>query len=530
MAVRYRDFEAPTLIDTTLLENGDSEAAASLARAFKQFEGIAVEPAARLRSQLGEREGAAAGASGNPEFRSGASSLTAHGQAYNNAALRSYAIRAEVDAEDQAARLEAEAANDPAAFAEKFNAVRDATIKNAPPEARAALSTIYTRRGGEASARLIAAQANERHAQARSDLSEGVARTVDRIAYLQASDDPAKLVEAEEEQVKLTLLIDGAHNDRTLTTTERQALHVQTQRSIVANTVVARFRKELDNPYGSPVSFIEKLRKQNRTSEALPPDEEEKLVDSLLSELREKNALESAAMSAAARAAQLRYEEGDREATDKLLSGQLTVGYLRTAVAAQRLDPTVARTLLNELQSGDTAADDPKVAFDARTNLLNYSEDELRTMKGLTWKTRGELLLKRREEAEGWKGTQTAREAQDRIDRALGIVPGTMMAALSPEEKRQRNDALTQWYDEVNKLDPAERQANVIPLAENVIGRFIRKNKAQEAQDLRAAKQRFLEKSGPPENMGEEQRKKYNERIQRIDADIAAAEMEAARK
>lgn len=529
MALRYRQLEQPTLVDTTSLENGDSQAATSLARAFKSFEGMALEPAANLRSQLGERQGAEAGSNGKPDLRSGLAATTAYGQAYNNSAMRSYAVKAESDAEDQAARLEIESGNDPEKFSATFSAVRDETLKNAPPEARGILATIYAKRGGDAITRIHSAQATELQKQARADTSEGVQRSVDRIATLRASDDPAKMAEADEEQVKLNLLIDGAHNDSTISRAEWQALHLSSQRQVVAQTVAARFGRELDNPYGDPVAFIERLKKANETSEVLAPAEEDALVAGLLSDLREKNSLEAAGAANAAREEKARYEAGDREATGKLLAGGLSTRYLSDMVAQQRLDPSVARTLLNELQAGDTAADDTQVAFDVRTNLLNYSEQDIATMPGLKWSTRGDLLLKRREEASGWKGTQAAKEGEDRIYRALGIVPGTMMAALDDDEKRQLQQAKTEWYDVVDKLEPAERQGAVISSAQDVIGKFIRKNKANEAQDLRNAKSRWMARKNI-DDMSPSERKEYDLRAKKYDADIAAAEAEAARK
>src|SRR5690606_2584583 len=103
----------------------------------------------------------------------------------------------------------------------------------------------------------------------------------------------------------------------------------------------------------------------------------------------------------------------------------------------------------------------------------------------LTWKTRGELLLLKREQEASWKGTQAAREADARIERALGILPGTMIQSLSDEQKAALDQAKTEWYNEVDKLPPAERQGAVLSVAEDVIGRFIRKNKASEAQQER---------------------------------------------
>lgn len=529
-------------------DSGGAQKALALADAFKHFEksGFAfVEP---ILAKQGQEAGAAAGmqdafgkkdANGNPildekgkpvkDFKRGLLQFNTYSKAYNNAALRSYTIHAQTDAETTAARLQVENP-DPQAFIAKYAAARDAVIKEAPPEARESLNEMYTQRLSAGAQQLTMAQAVARREQGRTDVSEGVQMATDRIGQLMATNDPVKHALADEEQVKLNMMIDGAKNDGTLTAIEAEAVRKQSQRAITQETVTARFRNELDNPYGDPIGFIQRLKEVNKTSEALLPAEEEKLVNSLMSDLQEHNSLASAGRTAAAAAEKARLEAGDRQATADLLSGQLKRSTLLDMVRKQNLSPEVARTLLNELQTGDPGVDDSKTAFDVKTNLLHYTEQDIASMPGLKWTTRGELLLKRREEAQGWKGTQSAREGENRIDRALGIVPGTMIQTLSDEVKTQRNQALTEWYNEVEKLPAAERQGAVINTAEDVIGRYIRKANSAKAQDLSDAKARYITRAGDPSTMGTEERKKYDARLSKYDADISAAQAEAARK
>lgn len=530
MATRYRQLEAPEAVDTSLLESGGSQAAASLARSLKEFEGILLEPIAKARAAQGEQEGAVAGSSGTPEFRAGLRAQTAYGQAYNNAAMRSYAIKAEADAEDTAARLEVEAQNDPEKFATLFGASRDETIKQAPKEARGTLSMIYAQRMGTGVSRLTRARAVEQNELARKDTVEGVERSVDRIATLRASDDPADYERAEEEQAKLTLMIDGAYNDGTLSSTEALALHKNTQRAVTAQTVSARFRGQLNSPYGDPVGFIEKLKAENVTSEALSPKEEAQLVDGLMADLREHNQLMNAKYNEDNALVKARYEQGDRDATAALFSGELTTGKLRDMVRQQRLDPSRATALGNMLQSGGVAADDPKEAFKVRTNLIDTPDDEIANNSKLTYKTRGDLLLEKRQQEQTWKGTQAAQEGKARIERSLGIVAGTNRAMLSDEENEALDHAMTTWYDKVDSLPPGERQKQVISIAEEVAGTSIRKNKSVQAQSMRNAKQSYMERNKGMLSQGENTKKKFEARVQKFDADIAELEAEAARK
>jgi hypothetical protein len=529
MATRYRDLVAPSLVDTSVLENGDSEAAAELANAFKQFEGVAANALGGLRSEQGRQEGSEAGARGTPEFRAGLRAQTAYGQAYNNAAMRSYAIKAEADAEDNAARLEVESQNDPEAFAVKFGAFRDETLKQAPKEARGTLSTIYAQRMGTGVARLTRARAIEQNNLARADMQEGVERSIDRIATLSAEDDPVSYEQAAEEEAKLGLMIDGGVNDGTITATEGLALHKKAGREIFSQTVSARFRRVLDSPTGSPVEFIEKLRVENKKNEALSPKEEDELIDTLLKDLSEHNRLMQLGLSEATATMKARYEQGNRDATTELLSGTLSVGTLRRMVQEQRLDPDRATTLAEKLTSGGLAADDPDELFHVRVNLLTFTDEQIADNDKLTKDTRADLILKRQEMASTWKSTQAARWAEETIDSALGIVPGTILASLPESKKRQRDQAKNAWYNEVDALPAAERQAAVRRVANEVIAKYIRSNKLDEAQEARKFRDAYI-KANPTEDMDEEEKKAFDAIVGQYNATIIAAEGEAARQ
>jgi hypothetical protein len=529
MALQYRQLQSPEQVDTQTVDVGGSTAANSLAHALKSFEGVVSDIGAGIQKRSGEDAGAAAGASGNPKFKSGFWSQTAYAQAYNNAALRSYAIRAEADAEDQASRLTVEAGTDPQKFAATFGAVRDQTLKNAPPEARAILSDLYNRHLAEGVAKLSQAQATEIRGQQRNDVSDGILRSTDRIAHLRSQDDLASSAQADQEEMRLQMLIDSAEKDGTISPIEAAATRKSVSYDITKQTVVAKFEKVLESPYGDPVGFIKKLKDFNQTSDVLPPDEEHKLETTLMATLREHNSLEAMQHSQANALQESMMAAGDREATADLLAGRLTQRKLYDMVSQERISPAVARTLNNELSSGNTVADDQKLKAHVRLNVLDYSEQDILEMRGLSWQTKSDLIEQRRKDSEGWKGTQQAREAQARIDRSLGIPEGGLIGMLSGDKADQRDQAMTQWYNAVDALDPAERQSQVITMAEDVIGRYIRKNKASEAQRLRGLKDAYI-RAHPLDSLNDEARKTYDTRISKFDTDIAAAEAEAARK
>lgn len=531
MAERYRDLQRPSMLETGLVDDSAVRTAQQLANTFKQFEQTANHFGGQLRQQEGAREGAEAGATGQPNMRTGLRAGTAYGRAYNNAALRSYLVQAEADAEDTATRLEAEAGTDPEKFQATFGKVRDEILKEAEPDTQAALTEMFTRRMSSGTQRIEVARQAEVKAEQRAATAEGLSRGVDAIGQLRASDDPAAAERAEEEEAKLNLLIDGSVADGTISITEGAALKVDAARSIVKQTVVARFARELDNPYGDPIGFIERLREANKTSEALPPDEEAKVGDMLLAELRERNALRAAKESAADNAREIRYREGDRQATSSLLSGQLTQRQLLKLVEDDRLNPSVARSLLNELQAGDPGRSNPRELFSVETNLLQTSEKEIQENAELSWADRSRLIQKRREEAAGWKGSQQAKEGGDRIDRALKIAPGTMRQALSEEEARQRDAALTEWYNLVEALPPEERQAKAINLAEEVTNRVIRGQAQSEAERIRGRIQRMQQdfQQRYPDGLDEDDqpRKDFERMMKQQENALKAAEAKA---
>jgi hypothetical protein len=527
--LRYRDLARPSLIDTNVVDDGTAGRLQALANTFGEFEKAATGAGNRIAAARGEREGAAAGATGNPELKSDLRAATSkYAAAYNNAATRSYLVQAEADLEDTAARLEQESGTNSEGFQQSFGKVRQETLKAAPAQVRSMLDEMFVKRQGSALARIGAAAVKEQNEIARKDTQEGVMRSVDRIANMRASDDPAQHVLAEEEDVKLSLLIDSAVADGTISAPEGEVAHVNAQRAVVKQTVVSRFKRELDNPYGNPLKFIERLREMNKTSEALPPDEEEKLNDALLSELRERNALSSMGSEQVRLARQQRYNDGNRTATAALLDGTLRQSQLLKMVEDDQIDPDTARTIQNELSSGPREAkSDPKALMRAEVDLLDMDEKDILTDPNLSYADKSRLILKQREEVQGWRGSVPGREAVDRIDRSLGLVPGSIMnAALSDVDRTKRDRAMTEFYNEVQALPPEEREAKAIAVAEQVIGKVIKDTTQQKLNDLRARREKVLAAGKGVELKGTA-KKEFDDQIANLDKRIQQAEQAA---
>lgn len=527
-APRYRDLVRPTLFDTQFGDPGAgarAAAAENLANSFKSFGGLVSGVAGNIRAEEGKQEGAAV--QGTPEFRKGFDAITPYGQAYNDAALRGYAIRSEADADDTAARLEAEAVTDVEGYTAKMSKVRDSVISEAPPEARAVLQEIYTKKITDGRVRIQRAAIEEFRKESQDLFVEGLSRATDKIGRLRAEDTVESHTEAELEQAKMDMLISAAERDGTITPVQANAANREAQRSIVKQTVVSRFRKELDNPYGDPIGFLEKFKKANAESEALPPEEEAKLNDMLLADLREKNALDSARAAQASAVEKDRYDTGDRIATSEFLAGKLTRPRLLEMVEAGVLQPSRATALQNELESqarAPSVKSDPKALFTAETQMFRMSDEEFQQdvveNSSLSYDDRSRLVLKRQEEAQTWKGSQIAKESEERIDRALGIVPGTNAKLLSEDELRQRDEALSEWYDRVDALPPEERQGQVKQIAEEIIQKKIkdqntvRRNQAQNNLDA------YIGRMGPREDLDDQQQKDYDATVERYRSQI----------
>ena len=236
-----------------------------------------------------------------------------------------------------------------------------------------------------------------------------------------------------------------------------------------------------------------KFKEANKASEALPPDEEQELEGLLLGELREHNALRAAASQAEDDAQAQRQEEGNQKATSMLLGGQLRRSTLKQMIDDGDIDPDRALTLANALEErarGGGSPSDDRELMHVRLNLLSLSEDEILGNPSLSPDDKADLILKRRDEATGWKSTQAAREGEDRIDRALGIPPGAMLALLPPEEAEKRDRARTDWYNQVEALPVDQRESAAITIAEEIVQKTI-KGSSQAA--LKRAKDRLAQ-------------------------------------
>jgi hypothetical protein len=220
------------------------------------------------------------------------------------------------------------------------------------------------------------------------------------------------------------------------------------------------------------------------------------------------------------------HEEGEKQATELLLKGQLTQATILRMVENDSLDPTVARTLRNELKSGGTRMDDDAEAFKVGASVLDYTEQEIATNPRLSWDTKSKLIEKRRQQVGGWQDTNPMQEARRRIDAELGIVPGTQQL-ISDEKGRQRGRALTELYNRLEALPENERESKALEVAQSVITDTLRNTAASSlvrAQDRLEAKRAEL-----TDDLGARERKIVEDEIARLEKVVADLKARAAK-
>src|SRR5438132_5188212 len=107
--IDYRSLQAPDQVRTDLPDSGAAARAQALHAAFKEFEDVSGNIYNQVQTHAGALAGAASGDTGHPQYREGLARLTAYGRAFNNAATGAYAVQAEAQAEDAAARRRVQA-------------------------------------------------------------------------------------------------------------------------------------------------------------------------------------------------------------------------------------------------------------------------------------------------------------------------------------------------------------------------------------------------------------------------------------
>ena len=506
-APEYRQVQAPEQVRTDLPDNGAAAHAAALGSLFKEFEGISGDVYTKASLGAGELAGAAAGATGSPQYKQGLARFTAYGRAFNNAATGAYAVQAEAQADDTAARLRVQANNNPGTFSATYSAVRDAVLKSAPPDAVPMLTDLYNKRLAAGLSAISGDQAQEQQKLQRSSYDEGVARLTSRVAILQGSDNPRDQAEAADEHVKLSLLIDGGKNTGLYSEAEAQAMHIGAMRTITAQVFQTQVDKELARPDGDVVTLLDNFRKAHEanlknTSEApvLSEPEYQKLMGDATTKIREQNMLVAMNKREGKTAEQLRYEAADQQYTSMFYEGKLTIRAIDAGVRSGDLKPETSRTLYGLINGGGGPAKSDPAAY-ARAvhdpNFLDMTGDQIASLPGVSVSDKLALVKEQDRRTANWEGTQSVKQAKGAISAALKILPGTPSAALSDEQRRGLTDANQEFIQLMNKVDPAQRDSAATSVAQTVVQHAQQREAQADVQQLTNARQSAIRNHGP---------------------------------
>ncbi|HEV2178330.1 MAG TPA: hypothetical protein VGU20_31035 [Stellaceae bacterium] len=536
----YRQVQAAEEVNAPGVDRAadtEAEAAAARARAlgglFKEFEGISSDVGIKASTQVGALAGAASGNTGHPQYKQGLAQFTAYGRAFNNAATGAYAIEAEAQADDAAARLRVEANNNPATFAATFSATRDAVLKNAPPMAVPMLTELYNKRLAAGLAAISGDQAAEIKQTQRRIYDIGIQRGISKVATLQGSENPHDQLEGSDEWAKLSLMIHGGVTNGLYSPAEAQAMEVNAHRAITEQVFETQVDRELYRPGGDPVGLIARFRQAHLDNMSNPnevpilsEDEFNRLMGNAKQKVLQQNMMEAYAKRQGKTEEELRFEAGDKEGTSRLLSSTLTVKWLDSAVRTGDLKPEVARTLRAALLNDATGApshSNTEQLFNIMhdPNFLDMDGRALATYPDLSIQDRNTLVREQAKRLASWENTQAVKNGRSLIDFNLKIAPGTSREMLSPEENKARDAAQQEYLRLMSAEDPAKRDSTANQHAIEAVQHVQKQLAVDKIAALTKSRQTFIQNFGPgsPGSMDKEQ---YETRLKQIADSITA--------
>lgn len=507
--VDYRQLQNPESVRTDLPDSGAAARAAELSSVFNEFEGISDNVYTKASAQAGALAGAASGATGSPQYKQGLARFSAYSQAFNNAATGAYAIQAEAQADDAAARLRVQANNNPATFQTTYSAVRDAVLKNAPAQAVPMLTELYNKHLALNLAAISGDQAAEQQRLQRSTYDEGISRQASRVAELQGSANPQDHLAAMDEHTKLSALIDGGVNAGLYSVAEGKALQINTMRQITSQVFSTQVDRELARPDGDVVTLLNRFRQahlDNLNDPTAPPilseGEYQKLMQDATTKLREWRLTEQMEHAGMKTAEQLRFEASDKAYTAGVLQHQVSDSQLASAIRNGDLKPETGRALHGLLAQGDTnIKSNPQAIFKVKNDpqYLNLTANDVAALPGgpdgINFTDKLHMIDDIDKRNNNWEGEQAAKDAKAKISIALKVAPGAL--GVSDEQKKAVGDATQEFIGKINALPAAQRSTAYGTVAQDVIRGVQQKEAAEQIQNLTNFKQSALKNHGP---------------------------------
>jgi hypothetical protein len=453
-------------------DTGQAQVFATLSDRLRDFSNqiyeTQVAPAVKAKAQVA---GAAAGAAGTPQLKS---SFTLYGRAYNDSAVRAYAMSQYSDIEQTMGQFEADAGTDAAKFSAKVEGYRNGALQGVIPEARPFIQQMLQERSQEGLSRITTAARVQAKETVRVQIASGLDAMAGKVSkyFLESTDD--SIAKAQATGQAYLEMVDASVADGTFSPKEGQALKDNHLKNSMEWLAAGRLEAEYSLPNGNPVQVI----KDVLSNPALTDDDRQQLTRNLHDRLNLLQATDQEASAKANAQFKAEAEAADRELTADLLLGKLTNAKIVAAIRTRGLDPSRGTALAEKLKSG-SGVDDDRERFKVESNLLAYTRGEIEDNPRLSWGTKLALVTKLESKMQGWPDSNTSQEARRRIDNKLGIVPGVMNALLTPDEIKARGTAQTMWYDRMAVLPPEQREANAIPVAEAVISEYVNQQNAQ---------------------------------------------------
>lgn len=510
MAYQRREYFQPAGVNT-----GGAQVFASLGDKLRAFTEEARGKVDATTIQNAKAAGAEAARGGDTKLKSEWNKANA---AYNDGLVRAYALDVYADVQQNMTRLELESGNDPEKFKAAADGYRKGLMSQVIGPARGVIEEQFTERFADGLARIQTAKAKDDHLNAQAQADRGRKAMSDDISRLMTSTD----LSAQERGLKLldtyNQSVDADVASGLLTLREGQKIKDDVITNANKQVVISQFEATLERG-GNPTAVIQDFMKTG--SPLMSDSEKVQFVGSLLERLNLHQAMESEKAQTDNARLKAQYQQGEKQATELLLQGRLTMPTIEKMVEDDQLDPGVARSLRNELKAGGARIDDDAEAFKVASSLLDYTEDEIAKNPRLSWDTRLKMLEKRRSMVGGWQDTNEVQEARRRIDAELGIVPGTQQN-LSDEAGRRRGRAQTELYNRLKALPDAERRAKAIETAEAVIQQTMR-DKA--TVDLQRTRDRLARRRKELETIsGGNARKVAEDDIARLEAQVKKLE------
>lgn len=502
-------YQRETYYEPSRIDAGGAAVFGTLADKLSEFSQRTKQVADAIATPQAERAGMEAAQAGSTKLKV---AWNAQNRAYNDALVRSYALNTYADMNQKVSEFEVKAGTDLNQFRADVDGYRKGTLPALMPEARPIIEQALEQRVSEGTIRIGNLAAKEQRAEMMAGSDRGRQVMLDRMSRLYTSGDPNQIAQAEGLNSLYVNSIQGDVAAGLLTQREANAKIDLFHKDVTRQVVTGQLEAELDKPGGDPIKVIEDTLKS--ASPVLNDAEKMDLVTGLYARLNARQALQIERVQNDTLSMKAQYAAGEKQATELLLQGKLSIGTLERMVSDDRLDPTVARTMRTALKEGNSGIDDERTAALVGLNLLDYEESDILSNPSLSWETRGKLIAKRRELQDSWRTTQAGKEGADRIDRALGLVPGTAVVMLSDAQKRARGAALTEWYDRVDALPDSERtKAAILDLSEQTIDKVITRNNEIQAERIEASRENFIKSHPARESMDKEDQAEFDKTL-----------------